>query len=257
MVNVRVVETLQNVGTELLQLLHREVEGLHEFLELYLVDVLTDNLVVASIADDVNAREVSNRRENGVRTVEQRNLTLVVRSLALGDENVKTCLLCRELLAELLDRHICWFLDNPEVEDFCLNNEVVLVANLLLDVGNLLAWEARNDAVNEGSANVVVLLEPLLESSVVSTEVSLPQLDVLLDAVLQVVTVEEDELARHDDKTLCRIAVEGLETTIEQLHELTWVRRSRSVGELTGVVESNTSLCGVRDYETNLWLLCQ
>ena len=88
------------------------------------------------------------------------------------------------------------------MEHLTLNYEVVLVANLLLNLLDLLARETRNDAVNECSANVVVSVEPILESLVVSTEVILPEFNVLTDTLLQVVTVEEDKFARHDDKTL-------------------------------------------------------
>ena len=167
-----------------------------------------------------------------MRTVEQRNLTLVVWSLRLSNENVQTSLVSRELSAKLLACHVLSLLDNPEVEYLSLNDEVVLVTDLLLDLSNVLAWESWYDAVNECSTNVVVLLEPLLESFVVLTEVFLPQLDVLTDAVLKMVTVKEYKLTRHDDKTLRRITVEGLITTVEQLHELARVRRCRSVRQL-------------------------
>ena len=168
-----------------------------------------------------------------MRTVEQGNLSLMIRCLRLSDEHVQTSLVSRELSTELFTGHVLSLLDNPKVEYLSLNNEVVLVANLLLNLSNLLAWETWNDTVNEGSANVVVLLKPLLEAFVVLAEVVLPQLDILADAVLQVVTVEEDELTRHDDKSLLWVAAKCLVTTEEELNELAWVRRCRSIGELT------------------------
>ena len=202
MVNIRVVEALQHVAGKLLQLVHWQIQGLHQLFKLYLVDVLADYLMVAGIANDVNAREISHGRENGVRTVEQGHLALVVWLLAFGDEHMQAGLLCGEFGTQVFDAHVGWLLDDPEVEDLCLYDEVVGIGNLLLDIGNLLAGESGNDAVNECGANVVVLLKPLLESFIVSTEVILPELDVLLDALLQVMAVQEDQLARHDDKSL-------------------------------------------------------
>ena len=212
---------------------------------------------MASVADDVDTAEVSNRREDGVRTIQESDLTCVVWLLALGDEHVETGLVGRELLTQLGDRHVGWLLDDPEVEDLGLYHQVVAIASTLLELVDVLAWEARNDAVNEGCADVVVLEEPVLELLVVLAEVLFPELDVLLDALLEVVTVEEDELTRHEDEALLGVTVECLETTIEQLSQLTWIRRSRSVGELAVRIESNSSLGGVRDHETDVWLLSQ
>ena len=164
------------------------------------MDVLADHRVVAGIAHDVYAAEECNGREHGVRTVEKSNLTLVVGSLGVGDEHLKTGLLGGKLGAELLDGHVGSALDNPEVECLALNNDVVLVAEFLLDLGNLLAGESGNDAVNEGSAYVVVGVEPVLEALVIRSEILFPELDVLVDDLLEMVTVLEDKLAGHDDE---------------------------------------------------------
>jgi hypothetical protein len=78
------------------------------------------------------------------------------------------------------------------VEDLSLHNEVVVVAHFLLDLSDIFAREAWYDTVNEGSADIVVFLEPLFEALIVSSEVVFPELDVLSDAVFEVVSVEED-----------------------------------------------------------------
>ena len=143
------------------------------------------------------------------------------------------------------------------MEDFALHDEVVGIANLLLNLCDFLARESRNDAVNECCANVVVLGEPLLELGIVLAEVVLPEFDVLIDALLEVVSIEEDELTRHDDKSLRLIALESLETTIEQLNELAWIAGCRSIGEFASRVEGDASLSGVGNHETNLWLVSQ
>ncbi len=224
MVNIWVVETLKHIGSKLLKLFHRKVESLHQLVILNLLDVWTDNLVVQCVAHDVDAGEVCHRRENCVRAIEESDLTLVVRSFRLSDEYVETGLVSRELGTELLACHVLRTLDNPEVENLCLYDEVILVANLVLDFYDVLAWEARNDAVNECRAYIVVFLKPLFEAFIVSAEIFLPQLDVLADAVLKVVAVEEDELTRHDDESLCWVALECLVTAVEELDELARVR---------------------------------
>ena len=179
--------------------------------------------MMAGIANNVYAAEISDRREDGVRTIEEGNLSLMIGSLALSDEYMETSLLCGELLTKGSASHVGRTLDNPEVEDLGLDHQVVGIAGTLLQLGDVLAWEAGNDAVNEGSANVAVLVEPLLESCIVLAEVILPEFDVLLDAILEVMSVEEDQLARHDDEALLWVALEGLEATEEELCEFAWI----------------------------------
>jgi hypothetical protein len=78
MVNVWVVEAFKNIGCKLLKLVHWEVESLHKLIILHLLDIRTNDLVMKGVANNIDTREVGNRRENCVRTVEQRDLTLVV-----------------------------------------------------------------------------------------------------------------------------------------------------------------------------------
>ena len=212
---------------------------------------------MAGIAYNVYATEISDRGEDGVRTIEEGNLSLMIGSLALSDEYMETSLLSGELLTKGSASHVGRTLDNPEVEDLGLDHQVVGIAGTLLQLGDVLAWEAGNDAVNEGSANVAVLVEPLLECCIVLAEVILPELDVLLDAILEVMSVEEDQLARHDDEALLGVAIEGLEATEEELCELAGIRRSWSIGELAVGIKSDTSLGGVGDDETDVRLIGQ
>ena len=257
MIYVGVVEALQYGFAVCLQLFLRQVECLEQLVEHHFMDVLAEHLVVASIANDVDAGEVRYRREHGVRAVEKRHFALVVRFLALSDEDVQTGFVSRELSFQFSDRHVLRFLNNPEVENLSLYDEVVVVAHFLLDLGDVLARETRNDTVNEGGADVVVFLKPVFESLVVSAEIIFPELNVLTDAVFEVVSIEEDELAGHENKTFGWVAVECLVAAEEQLHEFARIGRSRSVGELAAVIESDTCLGRVGDDEADFRLLCE
>ena len=111
--------------------------------------------------------------------------------------------------------HFLRSLNHPEVEGLSLYHEVVAIAYLLLNLCNLLAWESRHDAVNECCVYTAAVVKPSLKLLW-----QFPELYIFVDAVFQYMSVEEYQLAREDDESLCRIAVEGLPTTIEQLHEL-------------------------------------
>ena len=99
--------------------------------------------------------------------------------------------------------------------------------------------------------------KPLLEALVISTHIFLPKLDILVNAFLQVVTVQENQLTRHQNHTLSWITLEELIAMEQQLNQLTWIRCSRSICKLASVIECNTSLRCIRDDETHLWLLSQ
>ena len=182
-----------------------------------------------------------------MRAVQQRYLALVVRFLRGHEEHVQASLVSRELLGYFLRS-----LDDPQVEVLSLYDEVVAIADLLLNLLDFVAGEAGHDAVYQRSIDAAAFLEPLLEALA-----ELPQFDVLLDAVLQYVTVQEYELAGEDNQALGGITVEGLVAAIEQLHELARIAAGRSIFELARRVEGDTGLCGVGDDEANLGLVSQ
>ena len=120
---------------------------------------------------------------------------------------------------------------------------------------DIFAREARYDTVNQSCANVVVFLKPLFEALVICSEIVFPKLDILADAVFQMVTVQENQLARHKDQTFLRIAVECFVATEEQLNELARISRCRGIREFAGIIKRDSGLGGVRNHETDLRLV--
>ena len=192
-----------------------------------------------------------------MRTVQQGYLTLMIRLLTFSDEHVQSSILSRELLAQRLDTHVLWLLNHPQVEYLALYYQVVFISDLLLNLRNLLARKTWYNTVNQGSTNIVILCKPLLERLVVVAQILFPQLDILIDTLLEMMTVQEDQLAGHDDESFGWVPVEGLETTVEQLHQFTRITAGGLVMELTRVIKGDTRLCGVRDHKANLGLLGQ
>ena len=174
------------------------------------MDVLADNLVVAGIAHDVHAAKKGHWRQHSVRAVEQSDLALVVRLLRRNKQYVESSLVCGELFG-----HFLGGFNHPKVEVLGLHHQVVAIAYLLLNLCNLLARETGHDAVNECGIDAAALVKPLLELLG-----QLPQFDILVDAVLEHVTIEEYQLAGEDDESLGRITVECLPAAVQQLHEL-------------------------------------
>lgn len=91
MINIRIVETLQHVCRELSQLVHRQVECLHQLIELYLMNILSNYLVVTSVTHYIDATQERDRGKYCMGTIEQGHLTLMVRLLALSDKYMQSC----------------------------------------------------------------------------------------------------------------------------------------------------------------------
>ena len=210
--------------------------------------------MLAGIAHNVHSCQEGDRGEDCVRTIEQRHLALVVGRLIMGEDDMQTSLIGRELACQLFDRQIGSGLNHPEVESLSLNDHLVGIPYFLLDGIDVLAGEARDDAIHQRSADITRLLKPLAERLEVCPEVFLPQLDILADAIHKVMTVLEDEFARHDDKSFGRVAVESTEAVVEQLRELAGIRGRRRIVQPTSGVEGNTGLGGVGDDKAHIGL---
>ena len=146
-----------------------------------------------------------------MRTIEKGNFSFMIRCLAWNEEYVQTSLICREFRS-----HRFWSLDHPKVENLALDHKVVAVADSLMNLLNSILWIAWNDTVHKSAVYAASLLEPCLELLA-----ELPELYVLIYALLEFLTVKEDKLAWQDDETLCHIAIEMLISAIEELSKLT------------------------------------
>ena len=191
MVNERIVEAFQYIMSELFQFSLRQIQGFHQFVKHHLVDELADNRMLASIADDVHSRQICNRRQYGMRTVQQRNFSFMIRSFRRNEQYIQACLVCREFFC-----HFLRCLDYPQMENFSLNDHVVVVLKFFLNGINFLARESRNDTVYQGSIYTAGFFEPILEILA-----QVPQIDVLIYCFLQLMSVQENQFARENNQT--------------------------------------------------------
>ena len=70
-------------------------------------------------------------------------------------------------------------------------------------------------------------------------------------------TVQEDQFTGEDDQSLGGVAIEGLETTVEQLYQLAGIAAGWGIFELAGRIEGDTGLGGIGNHESDLWLVSQ
>ena len=247
MLHERVAEALHDIVAEFLQLFLREVQRGKQFVEHHLLDKGTHDGVLAALFHRIQAAQVADRAQHGVRAVQQGHLALMVRGLGRNEEHVQAGFVGRELGSDFLRS-----LNHPQVEDFSLVQQVVLVAHALAQLGGIIARITRDDAVHQRAVHAAGGLEPFRE-----TFSQFPQVDVLADAFLQVLAVFEDQLAREEDHALGRIALEELVPMVQELGQFAGIGRSGGILELAGRIEGDTRLGGVGDDETHLRLLGQ
>ena len=146
-----------------------------------------------------------------MRSVEQGYLSFVIWSLTWHEEHVKTCLVCREFL--------CYgfrSLDYPQVEDFSFDYEIILETDALMNLFDRILRIARHDAVDKCAVYSASLLEPCLEAV---SEV--PEVDVLVYALLELLSVKEYKFARENYESFGHVSVEMLVSAVKQLGKLT------------------------------------
>ena len=85
----------------------------------------------------------------------------------------------------------------------------------------------------------------------------IPQVDVLFDALLELLAVEEDQLAGEDDEPFVGSAVEGSEPVVEQLGQLAGVGFGRLVVRFARGIEGDARFGGVGDHETDIGIFGQ
>ena len=247
MLHERVAEAFHDIVAEFLQFRFRKVQRRKQFVEHHLLDEGAHDSVLTAFLYRIQAAQVANRRQHGVRAVQQGHLALMVRGLRRDEEHVQAGFVGRELGGDFLRS-----LNHPQVEDFSLVQQVVLVTHALAQLGGIVARITRDDAVHQRAIYAAGGLEPFRE-----TFSQFPQVDVLADAFLQVLAVFENQLAREEDHALGRIALEELVPMVQELGQFAGIGGRGGILELAGRIEGDTRLGGVGDDETHLRLFGQ
>ena len=247
MLHERVAEALHDVIGKLHQFLFREVQGGQELVVHHLLHELANLRIFAALLHGVQAAQVANGAQHGMRAVQEGHLSLVVRSLGRDEEHVQAGFVGGELGGNLLGS-----LDHPQVENLGLVQQMVVVTGTLAQLGGGVARITRDDTVYQGAVHAAGAFEPGAEF-----RTQVPQLDVLADALFQVFTVFEDELAGEDDKALVLGALEVLETVIQELGELAGIAAGGFVLQLASRVKGDTGLRGVGNHKADFRLLGQ
>ena len=204
MIYIRIVETVYNLTCKLLQFLLRQRQGRDHFVINGLQHEVTDIVIMHGLSYDVVAAQVRSQYERGMRTVQDTNLSLLIRLLIVSEDNRKSCIGKREFLADVLSGF-----DNPQSKRLTGYHDVVFVTQLLPFFLLGSTGITGNDTVYQSRGEYTCLIYPLLELIAQS-----PQLDQLHYALLQHNTFVIDQLYGKHYQTLAHITLEGLESVI-------------------------------------------
>ena len=159
-----------------------------------------------------------------MRAVQNAHLTLLVGGDIGHHDAVDTGLLEGQLLLQP-----CGTFDVPHAEDLAHIGQRVGIAVGLVKAGNLsgIADAAGHDAVNQSGAEGALLVDVCLEFGFQT-----PLVNVLIDALQQLLAVVVDELTGQDHQT----ALTGLPTLIQHLSQLAGEGGGGLVSQLAGGV---------------------
>ena len=198
-VRERICETLENALCVRALVVLGKIDGGRDFLEQDLAEERVELRILHELVHERESCEMALENRGGVRAVEEAHLARAV-GLHVGRvDDVDSGLLEREFLLEI---ESCFGLglgnfDDEEVEGFAAHENVVALAELLLVAfGGFGVGTAGDDAVDERGAEHALVFDPCREFRVV------PVGNVLEDALLEVVAVVLDQLARNEDEAL-------------------------------------------------------
>ena len=134
-------------------------------------------------------------------------------SLARNEEHVQTRLVSWEFRCNRLRS-----LDNPEMEDLAFYHKVVLETYAFMYLIDGILRISWHDTVYKCAVHSAGLFEPCPEAFS-----EIPEVDVLIYALLEFLAIEEDKFARKDDESFPHIAIEVLVSVIQELGELAWI----------------------------------
>jgi hypothetical protein len=101
------------------------------------------------------------------------------------------------------------------MEDLALDYEIILESDALMYLLDRILRIAWHDTVDQRAVYSASLLEPCLEAFS-----EIPEVDVLINTLLEFLSVEKDKFAWEDYESFGHITVEMLVSAIKQLCEL-------------------------------------
>ncbi len=96
------------------------------------------------------------------------------------------------------------------MENFSLNNQIIIILQFFFDSSNILARESRNNTVYQCCIYTTSFFKPSFK---LITQV--PQFNILINCFFQLMTIQENKLARENNQTFCLITIECFKTMIE------------------------------------------
>ena len=214
MIDEWIVKTFQYILCKLLHFIFRKIQCFHQFIKHHFVDVLADYFMLTSITYNIDTRQVRYRRKNSMRAIEQCYFAFVIRSFRRYEQYIQSCLISREFFS-----HFLRSFNYPQMEDFSLYNKVIVILYLFFDSIDILAGESRNDTVYQRCIYSASFFKPSFEFIA-----KIPQVDILIDRFLQLVTIQENKFAREDYQSLGLVAIKRFETVIQQLSQFAGIR---------------------------------
>ena len=144
MLYVWILKAILHVGSKFGEFVLREVERGQKFVEHHLVDETSNERILATFPHCIQSAEIADRRKDSVRTIQKRNLALVVRSLRRYKLDIQSGFVGGKLGGKRFGGFY-----HPKMIHLAHNQLIVIKANTRLDDIGVVLRETRHDTVNE------------------------------------------------------------------------------------------------------------
>ena len=242
MVDEWIAESVRDSGGKCQKIIFWKIQGRDDFVINGSMEKFADHRIVHAVSYDILAGQISAEYEGGMRTIQNANLSLLIRLVIVCDQNWKICLVDREFLQDRL-----WSLNDPEAERFSGIEQLILIAKLSADCVRFLAWVSGHDTVDQRRTEQIFFPDPVRKCSA-----ELPLVGIAQDAVLQLFSIIINQLTGKNQEAFSLLHSEFLKPAVKKLRQLSGKRAGRSVSKLTGRIVYDTGFSCVGDEKTQL-----
>ena len=247
MPDVRVTETARYRTGERFQLITRQIQYRNNFLIDSFFDKSAHVSIVHRLAYRVQPGLEGYRYQRRVRTVQNGDFTLFVGTDVIHDQYVE-----RELIKTQFAGKGVRALNHKQIEVFGGIQEPVLITQFSLQGGHFVTRVTRYNAVNQGRAETVGIVQPFSKG-----RRQRPLLRVAQHQFPQRIPIVVNQFTRNDDPAFVWRTVKMTETLEEQSRQFRRVADGRRIFKGVARVITDPGFRGIREHKAHLRVMSQ
>ena len=152
---IRIVKSRQHRFRKLVKLLLRKRQCRDDLVKNRRFNEIQNQFIVHGFQHDIVSAQVRSEYKRGVRSVQNPYFSLLIRFLVIRENNRKSCLWQRQLIAD-----VSGAFDNPERKRFAGYNQVILIAKFFAEFFRLISRISGNNSVHQRRCKYAGVIYP-------------------------------------------------------------------------------------------------